>query len=125
MALPQHQRGEIWLAVAPVGSDPSPSVGRSVRRIVGCASAPLMEIRGGVSALSCDAFNGCALLATNRFQSSVCLPQVDVPGTGNQSAAGLHVEHLAPNMAGSEAAIGIELIEQSDTVAAPAVSVQG
>src|ERR1700694_1484717 len=33
--------------------------------------------------------------------------QVDIASTGNQSAACLHVEHLAPNVAGSEAAIGI------------------
>ncbi len=54
----EDQRGEIWLAVEPVCADPSPRVGRSALRIMGCASDPLMENRGGVSVLSCEAFSG-------------------------------------------------------------------
>jgi hypothetical protein len=39
------------------------------------------------------------------------LSQIDIPGSGNHAAACLHGERIAPNMAGSEAAIGVELVE--------------
>ena len=56
----EDQRGEIWVAAGRVCADPSPRVGRSALWIIGCDSDPLMENRGGVSVLSCEAFNGCA-----------------------------------------------------------------
>ena len=56
----EDQRGEIWVAAGLVCADPSPRAGRSALRIIGCDRDPLMEIRGGVSALSCEAFNGAA-----------------------------------------------------------------
>ena len=56
--LRKGQRGETWLAPGLVCVDPSPRVGRSALRIIGCDKDPRMETRGGVSVLSCEAFNG-------------------------------------------------------------------
>jgi hypothetical protein len=56
----EDQRGEIWVVAGLVCADPPPRVGRSALRIIGCDRDPLMEIRGGVSVLSCEAFNGAA-----------------------------------------------------------------
>jgi hypothetical protein len=65
------QRGETSVAIGLVCVDPSPRVGRSALRIIGCDKDPRIETRGGASVLSCEAFTGVARLATNRFQSSV------------------------------------------------------
>jgi hypothetical protein len=75
----KHQRGETWVAIGFVCVDPSPRVGRSALRIIGCNKDPRIETRGGASVLSCEAFNGVARLATNKFQSSVCCAKSTSP----------------------------------------------
>jgi hypothetical protein len=55
-----HQRGETWLDAGFVCTDPSPRVGRSARRIIGCDKAPLIEMRGGDSVRRWEALSGRA-----------------------------------------------------------------
>jgi hypothetical protein len=55
-----NQRGDTWLDTGFVCTDPSPRVGRSALRIIGCDKAPLIEMRGGDSVLSREALSGCA-----------------------------------------------------------------
>src|SRR5580704_1019689 len=52
------------------------------------------------------------------------LGQIDVASSRDSSPWRLHAQGLTPNLAGTETAIGIELIERRDTVAAPAVAVE-
>src|SRR4029078_11926650 len=45
----KHQRGETWVSIRFVCVDPSPRVGRSALRIIGCDKDPRIETRGGAS----------------------------------------------------------------------------
>src|SRR5262245_49747415 len=52
------------------------------------------------------------------------LPQIDIARPGNQPLVCLHVELLARNMAGTEAAFGNELVERGDIFHAPALALE-
>src|SRR4029077_10686125 len=64
----QGQCGRTCGPVEPVGKLPSPSVGRSALRMMGCNSDPRIETFGASSWVNCEAPAGPA---TVRLQSSV------------------------------------------------------
>src|SRR4029079_15089358 len=76
--------------------DPSPRVGRSALRNLGCDKGPRIETFGAVSMeVTCEALIGTTRLATDRLQSSVCCPRSTspVPETSPRRVCMLNIWH--------------------------------